>query len=122
MHFHKNISNDYVPNNIRANNMKTKRFPFNIKVQLVSFNLKNKSKYPVKQSNSRTFICNSHSFFSESLLQSLSVMGSQSVARNKTHAKNVASEGSQNLNYKVYYKNLQTTRASELLFGIKHFK
>ena len=38
-------------------------------MKLVSYNIKNKSKYPGKQSNSRKFICNAHTSFSESLLQ-----------------------------------------------------
>ena len=55
-------------------------------------------------------------------LERFSVRGSHSVAHNKTHAGNVASGGSQNLIYKVYYENMLTTRASGIFFGIKHFK
>ena len=58
------VNLDYVPNNIRANNIKTISFK-NIKMKLVSNN-KNKTEYPVKQSNSRNFICNFHTFSSES--------------------------------------------------------
>ena len=55
---------DNLPNNIRPNNKKSKLVPFNIKMNLVSYN--KKTEYPVKQSNSRNFICNIHTFFSES--------------------------------------------------------
>ena len=59
------VNLDYVPKNMRANNVKTKLVSINLKMKLVSNN-KNKTEYPVKQSNSRNFICNVHTFSSES--------------------------------------------------------